>query len=170
MNASKARLDIAVGLFLLLAFATLLVLAVASTNGRLPIGEDDTYSITARFSNIAELRIRAPVKIGGVSIGEIARVDLDPKTFEAVVTLNIRRSAGDIPADSSAGIYTAGLLGDRYIGITPGGDVEALGPGDEILLTQSAVVLEQLISKFMFGSADKSDKSDKSETTKEETP
>jgi len=164
MNASKARLDIAVGLFLLLAFATLLVLAVASTNGRLPMRGDDTYQITARFSNIAELRIRAPVKIGGVSVGEIARVDLDPKTFEAVVTLDIQRSAGEIPTDSSAGIFTAGLLGDRYIGITPGGDLEALGPGDEILLTQSAVVLEQLISKFMFGGADKS------ENTKEETP
>jgi phospholipid/cholesterol/gamma-HCH transport system substrate-binding protein len=164
MSTSKARLDIAVGLFLLLGFATLMLLAVASTNGRLPMRADDIYQVTARFSNIGELRVRAPVKIGGVSIGEIASVDLDPKTFEAVVTLDIRRSAGEIPSDSSAGIFTAGLLGDRYIGITPGGDVESLAQGDEILLTQSAVVLEQLISKFMFGSADKNEK------TEEETP
>lgn len=163
MSTSKARLDIAVGLFLALAFATLMVLAVASTNGRLPVGGDDTYPVIARFSNIGELRVRAPVKIGGVSIGEIAKMELDPISFEAVVTLDIRRSAGEIPSDSSAGIFTSGLLGDRYIGITPGGDPEPLAAGDEILLTQSAVVLEQLISKFMFGSADKSE-TDKKES------
>lgn len=169
MSTSKNRVDLAVGVFLLLAFATLMVLAISSTNGRLPVVDDASYKVTARFSNISELRVRAPVKIGGVRVGEIADIQLDPKTFEAVVTLELRRSAGEIPADSSAAVYTAGLLGDRYIGITPGGDPEPLTDGDEMLLTQSAVVLEQLISKFIFGNTgDKN--SDSNDTSQEKTP
>lgn len=154
MSQSKAGLDIAVGAFLLLAFVTLMALAFSSTNGRMPTLDSDSYRITARFANIGELRVRAPVKIGGVRVGEIAAIDLDPKTFEAVVSMDLYRSAGDIPADSSARILTAGLLGDRYIGISPGGDPEPLHAGDELLLTQSAVILEELISKFVFGNAD----------------
>jgi phospholipid/cholesterol/gamma-HCH transport system substrate-binding protein len=169
MSASKTRVDIAVGLFLLLAFATLMALAVSSTNGRLPVIDDAGYRVIARFNNISELRVRAPVKIGGVRVGEIADIQLDPQTFEAVVTLELRRSAGEIPADSSAGIFTAGLLGDRYVGITPGGDPEPLGEGDEMLLTQSAVVLEEMISKFIFGNAD-DEKSDSNDASEENTP
>lgn len=169
MSTSKTRVDIAVGVFLLLAFVTLMVLAVSSTNGRLPVIDDASYKVSARFSNISELRVRAPVKIGGVRVGEIADIQLDPQTFEAVVTLELRRSAGEIPSDSSAGIYTAGLLGDRYLGITPGGDPEPLGDGDEMLLTQSAVVLEDMISKFIFGNADDK-KSDSKDSSEENTP
>src|SRR3546814_686829 len=102
MSTSKNRVDLAVGVFLLLAFATLMVLAISSTNGRLPVLDAASYKVTARFSNISELRVRAPVKIGGVRVGEISNIRLDPKTFEAVVTLELGRSAGDIPADSSA--------------------------------------------------------------------
>jgi len=169
MSASKSRIDLAVGVFLLLAFATLMVLAISSTNGRLPVIDDNSYQVSARFSNISELRVRAPVKIGGVRVGEIADIQLDPLTFEAVVTLELRRSAGEIPGDSSAGIYTAGLLGDRYVGITPGGDPEPLADGDDMLLTQSAVVLEDLISKFIFGNADNK-KSDANDSSEESTP
>ncbi|MDP1698021.1 MAG: outer membrane lipid asymmetry maintenance protein MlaD [Xanthomonadaceae bacterium] len=169
MSTSKPRVDLAVGVFLLLAFITLMVLAISSTNGRLPVIDDAGYKVTARFSNISELRVRAPVKIGGVRVGEIADIQLDPQTFEAVVTLALRRSAGEIPNDSSAGVFTAGLLGDRYIGITPGGDPEPLSDGDEMLLTQSAVVLEELISKFIFGSTDDK-KSDSDDASKETSP
>lgn len=150
MKRSAFNVETAVGLFLVLSLLALLVLAFASTNGRIGFG-GDTYQVTARFSNIAELRPRAPVKIGGVAIGEIASVELDPETFEALITLDIDRAYDQIPADSSAGVFTSGLLGERYIGITPGGDVEVLADGDELFLTQSAVVLEQLIGKYMFG-------------------
>lgn len=169
MSTSKNRVDLAVGVFLLLAFATLMVLAISSTNGRLPVLDAASYKVTARFSNISELRVRAPVKIGGVRVGEISDIQLDPKTFEAVVTLELGRSAGDIPADSSASIVTAGLLGDRYVRILPGGDPEPLADGDELLLTQSAVVIEDLISKFVFGNADNK-QSDSNDNAEEKTP
>lgn len=162
MKASQARLDIAVGAFLLLAFATLMALAVASTNGRHNLSVEQ-MQLGARFSNIGELRVRAPVKIGGVTIGEVASVELDRDSYEALVRIKVDNTVA-IPADSSIGIYTAGLLGDRYLGISPGGDPETLKNGDEILFTQSAVVLEQLISKFLFNGNDgkATDKSDPS--------
>lgn len=168
MSQSRASVDIAVGTFLLLAFATLMVLAFSSTNGRMPGFAGDTYRITARFANIGELRVRAPVKIGGVRVGEISAIDLDPQTFEAVVSMDIYRAAGDIPTDSSARILTAGLLGDRYIGISPGGDPEPLHAGDELMLTQSAVILEELISKFIFGNADENKGKDGTEEPDQE--
>ncbi len=155
MKRSAFNVEAAVGLFLLLSLCALLALAFASTNGRMGIG-GDTYQITARFSNIGELRPLAPVKIGGVSVGSVSRIDLDPVTFEAVILLDIHNRFREIPADSSATIYTSGLLGERYVGISPGGDLELLDDGDEIFMTQSAVVLEELIGKYIFGGADAS--------------
>lgn len=149
MSASKPRTELAVGLFLLLSFLILLALAFASTNGRLPF-TGQTYELVAKFSNIGELKLRAPVKIGGVTVGEVGRVELDPVTFDAVVTLRIDRRFDEIPADTAAGVFTSGLLGERYVGLAPGGDIDMLGDGDEILLVQSAVVLEDLISRFIF--------------------
>ncbi len=151
MTPSNTRLELAVGGFLLLALATLLVLAFASTNGKVGFGGEH-FELTAKFSNIGELRRHAPVKIGGVVVGEVARIQLDPKSFDAVVTLALDPAYGkDLPADSDAKILTAGLLGERYVGLTPGGDPEPLGAGGEILYTQSAVVLEELIGKYIFG-------------------
>jgi phospholipid/cholesterol/gamma-HCH transport system substrate-binding protein len=98
--------------------------------------------------------VRAPVRIAGVKVGEVASVVLDPQSFDAVATLRISSDAGELPADTAAAIYTSGLLGDRYVGLAPGGDPEPLKDGDEILLTQSAVVLEQLIGQFMFGNGE----------------
>ena len=155
MKRSAFNVETAVGLFLLLSLAALLALAFASTNGRIGFG-GDSYELIARFSNVAELRPRAPVKIGGVTIGSIDSVELDLQTFEARAVLRIDSRFNELPADTSAAIYTSGLLGERYIGLTPGGDVEVLQPGDEIFLTQSAVVLEQLIGKYLFGAADES--------------
>lgn len=144
------KIEWSVGAFILMGFACAVALAFASTSlqDRL-LGEH--YSVTARFSNTGELKVRAPVKTAGVKIGEVAAIALDPRTYEAVATLRIARSAGELPADSSAGIFTSGLLGERYVGIAPGGDPMPLQDGDEVLLTQSAVVLEELIGKFMFG-------------------
>jgi phospholipid/cholesterol/gamma-HCH transport system substrate-binding protein len=149
----KFKLELSVGAFILMGFACALVLAFASTNSADRLG-GGTYEVVARFANTGELKARAPVKIAGVKVGEVSDLRLDAERFEAVATLRLTRAAGELPADTSAGIFTSGLLGERYVGLTPGGDPEALAEGDEILLTQSAVVLEQLIGKYMFGSAD----------------
>ena len=166
MSASH-KTEWSVGAFILMGFAVAFVLAFASTNSGDRLG-GETYGVKARFSNTGELKIGAPVKIAGVKVGEVANVVLDPQTFDALVDLRLVGGT-EIPADSSAAIYTSGLLGERYVGLAPGGDPRALVDGDEILLTQSAVVLEQLISKYVFGGAgDDKKKTDTNST--EETP
>lgn len=150
------RIEFAVGAFLLLAIATLLVLAIASTNGRWASGGDG-YLLKARFSNIGALRPNAPVKIGGVAIGRVADIQLDPTKLDAVVMMSIEGTYDELPSDTAAGIFTAGLLGESYIGLTPGGDPEPLKPGDELYLTQPSVDLLQLVGKYMFSGAGKSD-------------
>ncbi len=149
------RLEFAVGAFLLLTLASLLVLAVASTNQRWGFGASQ-YPLKARFTQIGQLRAQAPVRIGGVNVGQVSEIALDPKTFESVVTLSLDDTYKDLPADTSAGIYTSGLLGESYIGLQPGGDPETLKPGEEIAFTQPAVDLLQLVGKYMFsGGGDK---------------
>ena len=143
------RLEFAVGAFLLLALASLLVLAIASTNGKLGIG-GDSYELKARFGTIGQLRASAPVKIGGVVVGQVADIQLDPVKFDSIVILAIDNKIKDLPADTSAGIFTSGLLGESYVGLQPGGDIEVLKAGDEIVMTQSAVDLMQLVGKYMF--------------------
>ena len=143
------RLEFAVGAFLVLALASLLVLAFASTNRQFG-GGGDTYPLTARFSTLGQLRLQAPVKIGGVVVGRVDKIDLDPVKFDSVVTLAIDKRYADLPGDTSAGIFTSGLLGESFIGLQPGGDPEPLRPGDEIAYTQPAVDLLQLVGKYMF--------------------
>ncbi|MFC7301474.1 outer membrane lipid asymmetry maintenance protein MlaD [Cognatiluteimonas weifangensis] len=150
MSVRGPRLEFAVGAFLLLALASLLVLALASTNGRFGFGQA-TYPLTARFTNLGQLRPQAPVKIGGVTIGNVADIQLDPVKLDAVVTLAIDARYRDLPADTAAGILTGGLLGESYVGLQPGGDVETLKPGEEIAFTTPAVDLIQLVGKYMFG-------------------
>lgn len=151
--ATSAKTEWSVGFFILMGFACALVLAFASTNSKDGL-RGESYSVIARFSNAGELKVRAPVRIAGVKVGEVESVVLDPVSFDAIATLRLSAEAGELPADTSAAIYTSGLLGDRYIGLAPGGDPEPLKDGDEILLTQSAVVLEQLIGQFMFGNGE----------------
>ena len=166
MSASH-KTEWSVGAFILMGFAVALVLAFASTNSGDRLG-GETYAVKARFSNTGELKIGAPVKIAGVKVGEVANVALDPQTFDALVDLRLAGGT-EIPADSSAAIYTSGLLGERYVGLAPGGDPRPLADGDEILLTQSAVVLEQLISKYVFGAGGDDKKKTETNST-EETP
>ena len=149
MSTRGPRLEFAVGAFLLLALASLLVLALASTNGKFGFG-GDTYELKARFTNIGPLRAMAPVKIGGVTIGRVAKIDLDPVKLDSVLTLDIDDRYKDLPGDTSAGILTAGLLGESFIGLSPGGDPESLKPGDEIAYTTPSVDLIQMVGKYMF--------------------
>lgn len=149
------KVELSSGVFLLMGIAALLWLATEATDYRMQVG-DDTYMVSARFSNIGDLKNRAPVKIGGVTVGLVDSIRLDSQAFEAIVEMKIDRRYADIPNDTGASILTSGVLGDRYIGLEPGGALEPLVDGDEIFLTQSAVVLETLISKYLFNS-DKGD-------------
>ena len=145
------KVELSSGIFLLMGIAALLWLATEATDYGIQVG-GDTYEVTARFSNVAELKDRAPVKIGGVTVGLVEHIILDPVTFDAIVKMKIDRRFSDIPTDTSASILTSGVLGDRYVGLDPGGAMEALVDGDEIFITQSAVVLEKMISKYLFNS------------------
>ncbi len=143
------KVEMTSGIFLLMGIAALLWLATEATDYGMKLS-DDTYRLTARFTNVGELKPRAPVKIGGVTVGLVGDIKLDPEMFEAVVQLDIDQRYSDIPSDSGAAILTAGILGDRYIGLTPGGAMDALADGDQIIITQPAIILENLISKFLF--------------------
>lgn len=146
------KVEMASGIFLLLGVAALLWLATQATDYGREIG-DDTYGIQARFTNVADLKLRAPVKVGGVVVGIVDDIELDPVTFEARVLLRIDSRFNELPTDTSASILTSGVLGDRYVGLEPGGSFEYLAEGDELIITQSAVVLEELISKYLFNAA-----------------
>ncbi len=149
------KVELASGIFLMLGIAAMIWLATKATNYGQEIGEE-AYFVSARFSNVAELKDRAPVKIGGVTVGLVESITLDPVTFDAVVQLRIDQRYNEIPSDTSAAILTSGVLGDRYVGLEPGGDIDVLQNGDELFITQSAVVLEQLVSKFLFSTRDSS--------------
>ena len=150
MASRSPRIEFAVGAFLLLALASLLVLALGTTNGKLGWFGSSSYEVTARFSNLGPLRLNAPVKVGGVAIGQVTGIALDPVKLDSVVTLSIDNRFSDLPADTSAAILTSGLLGESYVGLAPGGDPEPLRPGDEIFITQSSVDLIQMVGKYMF--------------------
>jgi len=143
------KVEFASGIFLLLGIAALIWLAMRATDYGQEIGKD-TYTISARFTNVADLKDRAPVKIGGVTVGMVENVVLDPVTFEAVVYMKISSAFDEIPADTGASILTSGVLGDRYVGLEPGGALDVLVEGDEIFIAQSALILEQIIGKYLF--------------------
>ncbi len=144
--------EIWVGLFVAAGMAALFMLAMQVSNLS-DIGDDVGYDVTARFENIGSLKVRSPVTIAGVRVGRVSDIGFDPMTFEAVVTMHISSDYDMLPADTSANIFTAGLLGEQYVGLEPGGDEEPLEQGSEIMLTQSALVLEQLIGQFLFSKA-----------------
>lgn len=150
MGQSKT-VEFATGLFIFLGLAALFFLLTQTTN--IAAYGGDGYTVTARFSDVGSLKERAPVALAGVTVGRVGRIVVDPERLDAVVTFTIDSRYNQIPADSSASILTSGLLGEKFIGIEPGGDLENLRDGDEILFTQSAVVLENLISKYLFDSA-----------------
>lgn len=149
MERSKG--DIWVGLFVVAGLVALLVLAMKV--GNLSAGSfDQTYVIKARFDNIGGLKVRAPVKSAGVVVGRVASVDFDPAVYQAVVSMRID-SRFPFPRDTFASILTSGLLGEQYIGLEPGGDDQMLKDGEAVMKAQSAIVLEKLITQFLYGKA-----------------
>lgn len=150
-------IEIGVGLFVAAGLAALFMLAMKVSNLS-SMSNDQGYELVARFENVGGLKVRSPVSVGGVRVGRVAAIDYDMETFEAVVRLNIAPQYDKFPKDTSARIFTAGLLGEQYVALEPGGDEEVLKPGDSIQLTQSALVLEQIIGQFLFSKAAEGEK------------
>lgn len=143
-------MEIGTGLFALLGIGALFFLTTQTT-GSNDFDAAETFSVEARFDNVGSLKKRAPVSISGVTIGRVTGIIFDRDTLEAVVTFVIDSRYDQIPDDSDASILTAGLLGSQYVGLQAGGSEIYLEDGSEILFTQSAIVLENIIGKFLIG-------------------
>jgi phospholipid/cholesterol/gamma-HCH transport system substrate-binding protein len=147
-------LEVGVGLFLLAGLLALLLLALRVSG--LTVGSsDNTYKVYAHFENIAGLTVRSKVTMAGVTIGKVTAIDLDRNSYMGRVTMVLDDAVDNLPADSTASILTAGLLGEKYIGISVGGEEEVLRDGGTIHDTQSSLVLEDLIGKFLLNSVNK---------------
>ena len=151
----RSTLELWVGLFAAIGLAAVAFLSFRVAGGN-PLGGSagQTYTVYANFSDIGGLKVKAPIKASGVVVGRVANIQLDPKSYQAKVTLDLDKQY-QFSSDVSAQILTSGLLGEQYIGLTQGGDTENLAAGDTITLTSSAMVLENLIGKFMTGAAEK---------------
>lgn len=148
MRQTRA-VEFGTGLFILFGIGALFFLATQTTNIE-TYGTDSGYVVTARFTNVGGLKIRAPVTMAGVTIGRVTKIAFDPKRLDAVVSMKIEGRYNTLPSDSSASVLTSGLLGEQYIGLEPGGAETNLKDGDQIQFTQPAIVLESLIGKFLF--------------------
>jgi phospholipid/cholesterol/gamma-HCH transport system substrate-binding protein len=148
---NRSTIDLWVGIFVTIGFGAIVFLALKVGN-LTSLNAQPSYRLEARFDNIGGLKMRAPVKAAGVVVGRVASVSLDPKTYEAVVALNVDKGY-EFSKDTIASILTSGLLGEVYIGLEAGGDPQMLVADARIAKTQSAVVLEKLISQFMFDKA-----------------
>lgn len=148
---NKTILDFWVGLFVIAGIIALLFLAL-KVGSMSTVNASDSYEVIARFENIGGLKVRAPVKSAGVVVGRVADIRFDNEKYEAAVTLRLDKRYS-FPKDTSAAIMTSGLLGEQYVGLEPGGDSAMLKNNDRILITQDAVVLENLIGQFLYGKA-----------------
>ncbi|HNP34973.1 MAG TPA: outer membrane lipid asymmetry maintenance protein MlaD [Woeseiaceae bacterium] len=155
MRKTRA-VELGTGLFALLGIGALFFLTTQATGGD-DFAARQVYVVKARFDNVGSLKPRAPVSMAGVTIGRVTRIEFDPKLLNAVVTLSIDSRYATIPDDSDASVLTAGLLGSQYIGLQAGGSDTYLENGSEIMFTQSAVVLENLIGKFLVGGGSSKD-------------
>jgi phospholipid/cholesterol/gamma-HCH transport system substrate-binding protein len=151
MGMQRSKNDFLVGLFVLIGAAALLFLALKAAN-LLSFNFDSTYKVAAKFDNIGGLKSSAAIKSAGVVVGRVESITFDDKTFQARVNMAMQ-SKYTFPKDSSLKILTSGLLGEQYIGIEAGAEEKNLGQGDVIKSTQSAVVLENLISQFLYSKA-----------------
>ncbi|MFN3235019.1 MAG: outer membrane lipid asymmetry maintenance protein MlaD [Gammaproteobacteria bacterium] len=164
----QRSIEMFVGLFLLLAIVGFVFLAFKVSGLTTAVFHRQGYTVTAAFDNIGGLKVRSPVTMAGVKIGSVEKIDLDPVTFQGIVTLFINDSAGKIPDDSTASILTQGLLGSNYIGITPGYSEQFLKLGSVIENTHPALILENIIGQFLF-SINKKDASSGSANTNTST-
>jgi phospholipid/cholesterol/gamma-HCH transport system substrate-binding protein len=169
MRANRT-LEIGTGLFVLLGFAALLFLTTQLPASGLKLGGAKAgYHVVAKFDNIGDLKTGSPVSMAGVRVGEVEGIRFDPQDYKAAVTLRIDKQFKQIPDDSDASIQTQGLLGGKYVGLSPGGSETYLKDGGQIEFTQSAIVLESLVNKFfanMAGKASGSAPQQPQETTK----
>ena len=151
--------EIWVGIFVAAGAAALFMLAMKVSN-LASYTDDEGYTLTAKFEDASGLKVRSPVAMAGVRLGRVTDIRFDNQSLEAVVTMRIESKYNTLPKDTSASIYTAGLLGEKYVGLEPGGDEASLKNGDRIKLTQSSMVLEKLIGQFVskFLNEDSSDK------------
>jgi phospholipid/cholesterol/gamma-HCH transport system substrate-binding protein len=145
-------IEIAVGLFVLAGFAALLTLAMRVSDIA-AFQTTEGYTVVGYFQNIGGLKEQAPVSLAGVQVGRVTDIELDEETFQARVELTINSEYDNLPMDTSASIRTAGLLGEQYVGLQAGGMPQPLADGDELMLTQSALILEDIISQFIYGQA-----------------
>ena len=154
---SNRTTELMVGMFIAAGAAALFVLAMRVSNLS-SFSTGDTYHLTARFENVGGLKVRSAVTVGGVNVGRVTGIDYDSERFQAVVSLEVENRYNRFPEDTAAAIYTAGLLGEQYVALEPGGSEEVLKDGSQIELTQSALVLEKLVSKFLFEKAAEGEK------------
>ena len=152
MHNSKT-VEITVGIFIVIGAAALFMLAMQVSNLS-NATSGDGYTVTARFENIGGLKVRSPVSVAGVRVGRVANIGFDNTTYEAVVTMEIAGQYNTLPTDTSASIFTAGLLGEQYVSLEPGGEEKFLVEGGDLRLTQSAIVLEQVIGQFLYSQAE----------------
>ncbi len=150
---TSRNVEILVGLFVIAAIAAFAMLAMNVSNMS-SYGGGESYVLKARFDNIGGLKVRSPVSAGGVTIGRVINVQYDSETYEALVSMKIDTAYDKFPIDTAASILTSGLLGEQFIGLEPGAEEDYLKAGDVIDLTQSALVLEQVIGQFLFSKSD----------------
>jgi phospholipid/cholesterol/gamma-HCH transport system substrate-binding protein len=142
-------LNLGTGLFVLLGFAALFFLTTQTTSRGLSFGSRPHYDVIAKFDNVGDLKVGSPVSMAGVEVGRVVKIDFDSKDFKAVVVMRVDSRYNQIPSDSDASIYTQGLLGGKFVGLTAGGAETYLKDKDQIDFTQSAFVLENLIGQFL---------------------
>lgn len=146
---NSRNMEIAVGVFVAAGLAALFVLAM-QISSITAFQRAEGYTVDAYFANVGGLRERAPVSLSGVQVGRVSAIHLDPERFEARVELTIRPEFDNLPSDTAARVRTSGLLGEQYVSLQPGGMPDSLGDGDEITLTQSALVLEEIVGRFLY--------------------
>jgi phospholipid/cholesterol/gamma-HCH transport system substrate-binding protein len=146
-------LELSVGIFVAAGIAALVMLALSVSN-LASYGGGDGYLVSAHFDNIGGLKVRAPVSASGVRVGQVVAINYDSGRYEAVVTMSIDPDFNKFPVDTAASILTSGLLGEQYIGLAPGAETDYLKNGDKLEITQSALVLEQIIGQFLYSMAD----------------
>jgi len=151
---NRHTVETLVGLFVAIGLAALFLLAMQASNLTSYATENGTYEIQARFDNIGGLKVRSPVAAAGVRIGRVVDIEYDTAGYEALVTLSIDAQFDKFPVDTAASVLTSGLLGEQYIGLEPGAEDDFLVDGSEVDLTQSALVLEQIIGQFLYSKAD----------------